>query len=186
MRKQRLYEIRDDLRSMDQTGEILKNTQPIFALVVILAVVLAGCESGTNLDDMVAKATDTNIKRVTKMYSICMKANGWKGPADTEALQDFIQRQNPDQLRAMGIEPDNLPALFLSERDQKPFKIRWAVQGSMLSPPLPIIFESSPNLEGIYQIGFTGSSVQEVKQPEYDRFWEGAGDDLGPDPVRRR
>ena len=120
-----------------------------------------------------AKATDSNVKRVAKMYSIFMKNNGWKGPKNTEQLKTFIGKQNEEQLQMMGIDPSNLDAIFIGEHDDEPLKIRWNLKSSMLGPALPIVFEASPSEGEDYQVGFTGNTVRTVDSQEYQQLWEG-------------
>ncbi len=156
-----------------------------FLVVVLLLAGWVGCNRGSDLDNMVAKATDSNIKRLSKMYSMCMKNNDWRGPENRQALHSFIARLNPDQLRAMGIEPDDIDSIFVCERDNVPFKIRWNLRSSILNPPLPIIFESTPSSQDLYQVGFLGNIVKEVDQSEYDRLWNGEGDHPGGDRQKK-
>ena len=165
---------------------ILNNINRIAMTTAVLFLSVTGCSRTPSIDDMISKATDSNVKRVAKMYTIFMKSHDWKGPQDTSELKAFINKQNPAQMRAMGIDPDNLDALFLDERDQQPLKVRWNLKGSLQSPPLPVVFEANASSEGFYQVGFTGSGAKQVDQSEYDRLWKGEEDRTSANPNSRR
>ncbi len=164
----------------------MNNIVWIITTTTFLLLSFTGCSRGPNVDDMVAKATDSNVKRVAKMYTIFMKSHDWKGPQNANELKAFISRQNADQMRAMGIDPDNLDALFLDERDQQELKVRWSLKGAMRTPPLPVVFEANASPDGFYQVGFTGSAAKQVDQAEYDRMWKGEADNSGTTPNSRR
>ena len=171
---------------MTDKATILNNIIWTVTIGACLLLSFAGCSRGPSADDMVAKATDSNVKRVAKMYTIFMKSHDWKGPQDANDLKAFISRQNPAQMRAMGIDPDNLDALFLDERDQQQLKVRWNLKGSMWTPPLPVVFEANASPDGFYQVGFTGSAAKQVDQAEYDRMWKGEADQTRPAANSRR
>ena len=153
---------------------------------VLLVVAFTGCDSTPDPADMMAKATDSNVKRVSKMYSIFMKNNGWKGPRNSEQLKAFIGKQNEDQLRMMGINPSNLDAIFIGEHDDQPLKIRWHLKSSMLGPAIPIVFEATPSKGEDYQVGFTGNTLRTVDSQAYQQLWDGKMDRSGKGNLNRR
>src|ERR1700690_126561 len=93
-----------------------------------LAVVLTGC-SGSRVASQVAAANDSNIKRAANLINAYQTTHGWQGPKDEKTLRAFINdRGIPDEnLRMMGIDSQNLDSVFKSDRDGKPFKIRYGV-----------------------------------------------------------
>lgn len=154
--------------------------------LVLLFVLLTGCDSSPDPADMMAKATDSNLKRVSKMYSIFMKNNGWRGPKNLEQLKTFIDKQNEDQLLMMGIDPSNLDSIFIGEHDDQPLKIRWNLKSSMLGGAIPIVFEATPSEGEDYQVGFTGNTVRTVDSQEYQQLWEGKMDRASKGNLNRR
>ena len=152
---------------------LISNVSIKILATVLLVAVITGCNSTPDAADMMAKATDSNVKRVAKMYSIFMKNNGWNGPKNPEQLKTFIGKQNEEQLQMMGIDPSNLDAIFIGEHDDEPLKIRWNLKSSMLGPALPIVFEASPSEGEDYQVGFTGNTVRTVDSQEYQQLWKG-------------
>ena len=112
-------------------------------LACLLAVLWlsTGCGSGDVAGDMFAKANDVNIKRVSSLYSVFVAQHGYKGPKDEAEFKAFIGKQDKKRLKMIGVDPDNLDELFTSERDNKPFKIRWDLQVRPRQAPIPIVFE---------------------------------------------
>ena len=159
----------------------MNKTLPLFVTGTLLILTIVACDRGPSVNALVAQATDSNVKRVAKMYTIFMRKNNWRGPKDKNELINFIGQQNSDQMRTMGIDPGKLDGLFLSERDQQPLKIRWQMEGSPMAPPFAIVFEATPEPEQElgYQVGFTGSPARQVDQQEYDRLWSGEADWTG-------
>ena len=129
-----------------------------------------GCGSGTDPDAMFAEATSSNIRRLAKMYSLYTTNNNWTGPADKQTLVAFIKQQSPARLEKMGIDSSDVDSLFICERDNQEFKIRWAMKDKMYGPPLPIIFESA-GVDGQYMVGYTGNTIKTVAKSEYDQLW---------------
>ena len=150
--------------------------------VCIFVVALNGC-FGTNSDTMFKQATDSNAKRLGTLYAQYQISNPddrLLGPPDKEKFVEFIQSRSSSGLSRIGVDKDNLDSLFVSERDQQPFKIRWEVQGISRGPAQPVIFESVGN-NGKFVVGFTGFIQKEVDQSEYDHLWSGAADGEQPE-----
>ena len=145
------------------------------ALPALLVVACIGCGGQVSPEALIASTTDTNLKRVTKVYSMYMKNHGGQGPANAAELKAFIQRINPDQLQQMGIDIEQLDGLLLSERDQQPLKVRWGCRGGRLDPPQPVVFENTPGADGGFQVGFTGGGIEQVDQARFDALWRGEG-----------
>ena len=148
--------------------------------VWLCLVSLCSC-SGPNPDSMFAAATDSNAKRLGTLYGqfqLRNKEDRLAGPTSKEDFLEFIKEQKPDHLLRIGVDVNDLEAIFKSERDDLPFKIRWEVKGSMRGPAKPVIFESAGR-DGKFLVGYTGFVEKEVDQSEYDRLWSGAGDEEG-------
>lgn len=137
-------------------------------------VAFAGC-GGTDVNSMIAAANDTNVKRLATLYSYFHIQNRNKGPKNEEQLRQFIESQDADRLKRGGIDATKLDDLFISERDNEPFVVRYRVNTVIRGPALPVIFEST-GVDGMRQVGFCNGSMKEVDADEYDRLMAGKAD----------
>jgi hypothetical protein len=137
------------------------------AAVILAAVV--GC--GDKTADRVGAMNRSNIQRIGNMYAAYQNYKAGRGPQDETDLKEFIKTYDPGKLTMMKIDPNNLGGLFTSERDGKPFKIRYQVSGGRGSAQA-VIFEQDGQA-GKKQVGFTGGRVEEVEDATYDKLWAG-------------
>lgn len=160
---------------------------PHFLLLSIclcpFVVLASGCGAGDSADEMFADANDMNIKRVSSLYAVFQGQHKYKGPKDEAELKAFVAKQNKKHLARIGVNPDKLDQLFISERDDQPFKIRWELICMPRSAPKPIVFEQE-GVNGKYMVAFSSYVCKEVDKAEYDRLWEGEMDDMAPDDNR--
>ena len=145
---------------------------------VCLSTMFAGC-GGSTADSMFAKAADTKAKRLGTLYMQFQVQNmnhRLRGPSNQTEFEEFIRKQNAEGLARIGVDKDKIAELFVSSRDNLPFKIRWEVQTFARGPAQPVVFEQE-GVDGNYVVGFTGFLEKEVDRSEYDRLWSGAADD---------
>jgi hypothetical protein len=153
--------------------------------IAVLFVGLAGgCEQSpeSRMKDAMRKSFQLNGKRLAIMYGRSMASptrpvmgpSGFTGPASEKALQAFIQQTPAVALEEMGITDPNDPALFQSERDHKPFRIRYSVKGP-LTTIYPVVCESE-GVGGRVQIFKTDGSFVEVPVAEADAYLAGKYD----------
>ena len=140
---------------------------------------LVGCGGGPTPEERIAANNDTNIKRLASLYAMFQLKNQYRGPANEAEFKTFIQDQDADRLKLAGIDVSDVDGLFISERDEQPFKIRYGLNTRVRGPSLAVIFEQT-GVDGQRQVGFTGSAMQEVDSDEYDRLWNG---ELDNEPV---
>ncbi len=153
----------------------LPTSRRLFVLAFLLLVAtLSGC-GGNKGNEMIAANNDTNIKRLGTMYGFFHLRNQFRGPKNEDEFKKFIGEQDASRLALAGISTSNVAELFVSERDQQPFKIRYGVNTQLRGPSLPVIFEAN-GLEGKRQVAFTGGSIEEVEASKYDELWSGKGD----------
>ena len=140
-------------------------------VLVLLLAGLAGCSGDTTADD-VAAMNQSNIQRVANLYSAFQNYKGGRGPATEAEFKEFIAQYDKDKLQMMGVKADNLDGLFTSERDGKPFKVRYKVGGGRGSAA-PVVFEQDGQ-GGLRQVGFAGNAkVEEVDAATYQQYWAG-------------
>lgn len=142
-----------------------------FAVLVIFAAFLSGC-GGDERSEAIRKLNGTNGKRLANLYEAFQHSNSFRGPKDEEELREYIGAMTPDKLELVGIvDPSNLDELFISERDQQPFEIRYRVRGAFTASD-PVVFEKE-GLDGTRIVYFTGLGEQSVQSDaEYDELWK--------------
>ena len=78
------------------------------------------------------------------------------------------------KLTRIGIDPASIDQIFVSERDGKPFTIRYSVVGNMMGSREPVVFEAE-GVDGQRMVGFLDMTVREVGSEEYDLLLAGKG-----------
>jgi hypothetical protein len=137
----------------------------------VLLASLVGCGDADNATKL-AEVNSTNIQRLANLYFTFQLANEFRGPADEAAFKAFIRSIDSEKLARVGVDPNAVDALFVSERDGQPFKIRYGVTGSAMGSSEPVIFESR-GVDGKRQVGFLNMTQREVEQAEYESLWAG-------------
>ena len=158
-----------------------------YALLSILALVWdGGCADRVTAE--VASKNDSNIKRLVNLYAGYQLTHGWQGPKDEQALMDFVKQGGlpAKNFHMMGIDPEKLGLIFISERDGHPFKVKYGVAGGIGSVT-PVVFEQVGS-GGKRQVAFTTPIVEEVDDSRYNELWEKGGLPTGlakgPDHLR--
>jgi hypothetical protein len=144
----------------------------------MLIGVAASC-STDKVASIVAEHNDSSMKRTVNLYSAYQLANGWQGPKDEAVLRRFvIDGGLPNKnLQYMGIDPNKLDGLFISDRDKKPFKIRWGVMGGR-GVIDAIVFEDE-GVNGKKLVAFNGATVEEEDDARYKDLWQHGGMPMG-------
>jgi len=159
------------------SGPVLAMCRKLFPLILLTLAV--GC-SGNNVANEVAVLNSSNIKRVANLYAACQSINGGKGPKDVETIKNLANQLPNQNLEWMGVDRNKLDALFISERDGKPFKIKFGAMHAFASPHIPIVFEEE-GIGGSKQVAWTNAQVREVDDAEYQQLWgEAAPPAAGP------
>ncbi|MCU0705835.1 MAG: hypothetical protein MUF18_17850 [Fimbriiglobus sp.] len=138
--------------------------------LVVVAAALTGC-GGPDYTKDIAAQNKSNAQRLANMYAAYQNMKNSGGPKDEADFKDWIKGYATDKLSAMGIDPNKMDDLFKSERDGKPFKIRYKVGGGRGSVA-PVVFEAEGK-DGKKQVAFTGGKIEEVGEPEYANLWAG-------------
>lgn len=160
---------------------VSKSRKRSFALAAIsLLIIGCGRDKATQLFNEV---NQSNIQRVANLYCVFQAQNNFKGPQNEEELKAFIAEMHPSRYKFYGINPDKIDGLFISERDKKPFKIRWELQATSRQGPVPIVFESE-GLRGKFLVAFSSFELREVEQFDYEELWAGKRDGDVPDGER--
>jgi hypothetical protein len=136
-----------------------------------LIIVVGGCSSD-NTAARVAQFNKSNIQKASNLYSLYYRAKSSSGPKDAAALKEFASKDVAlEQLQLMQIDPKNVDAIFVSERDGKALKVKPNVPSNPFAPGA-VVFEDT-GVNGQRQVGFTNSTVQEVNDAKYKELWDG-------------
>lgn len=136
-------------------------------LIALSAAVLSGCgNSDTEGEARLKSANPTNIHRLTNLYSLFAQQNGGCGPKDEKQFREFIGSIGPERLGRIGIDANGIDAVFTSERDSKPFIIRYASKAQESRDASPaekggaggtaVVLEAE-GVDGKRQVGFLGT-----------------------------
>jgi hypothetical protein len=150
---------------------------------LLLLLNLAGGCSGNRVTNEVATKNDSNLKRLVNLYAGYQLTHNWQGPKNEIELKEFVKHHGlPEKnLQMMGIDSTDPDAIFTSERDGKPFKIKYRVAGGIGSVT-PIVFEQTGR-NGMRLVGFTTPIVEEVADARYRELWEKGGLPTGTTPT---
>ncbi|MFN5320323.1 MAG: hypothetical protein ACK493_09735 [Planctomycetota bacterium] len=146
-----------------------------FGLLVCLllsTLTQSGCGPSGAGDAAIRNANQNNIQRLTNLYSRHQLSNGGKGPASEAEFRKFIQGLDAQTLGNIGVDSGNLDKLFLSERDNKAFSIRYGVAGNTRGSNDAIVFEVEGK-EGKRQVGFTSLAIRDVENSDYEALKAG-------------
>jgi hypothetical protein len=138
---------------------------------------LAGC-SGDETAKEVAAMNTSNIQRVANLYAAHQTYKGGRGPASETEFRTFISQFEAAKLEMMKVNPNDLDGLFKSERDGKPFKVRYNVGGGR-GAVAAVVFEQDGQ-NGKRQVAYAGNAkVEEVDEATYQQLLAGkaAGSD---------
>lgn len=129
-----------------------------------------GCGGGGNGEYLLKDANKTSLDQVCTLYFQFQMENQNKGPADEAAFRDFLGKLSPEKLTRIGVDPSNIDALFVSDRDGEKFEILWGVNASPRDEQVAIVAESV-GVDGKKMIGFHKKPHKEVEEAEYKQLF---------------
>jgi hypothetical protein len=141
---------------------------------VVCLVLAVGCSQDRQVAGIVAAKNDSNLKRLANLYQSYQLRHSSQGPKDEAAFKGYIQYDMPaHRLEMMQIDPNNLDALFVSERDGQPFRVRYGVGGGA-GWVVAVVFEQQ-GVGGEKQVGFTDGTVESADENRYRQLLEDRG-----------
>ena len=146
----------------------LASTACAFTGMLIFAL---GCSR--DYSGVVAGMNSSNIQRLSNFYADFQDSRTGIGPKSEAELKQHIQTKPLATFQVMGIDPNNRDDIWISERDHKPFKVRYAVD-SPFHALAAVVFEQE-GVAGKRQVGFNNSKVEDVDDARYSELWEGRG-----------
>jgi hypothetical protein len=150
----------------------LRYLPPGLAFCILSIGFLFGCSRGTDPESAIAAVNRQNIQRLANLYFAYQMKHEWQGPPDEQAFKEFLRGYNANKLARIGIDPNAIDDLFISERDGQPFKIRYGITGSAMGSSEPVIFEVEGG-GGRRMVGFLNMVQREVTEAEYNDLWAG-------------
>ena len=108
------------------------NFRSVFVVSLMVMGLSLGC-GGPDPTDLLAEANNSNIQRLANLYEAYQSRHDWRGPTDEEDFKSFLNGWNPRKLANIGVEPNSVDDVFISERDGEPFKVRYGVPGHLMS-----------------------------------------------------
>lgn len=147
----------------------------IYSIFLVGLMLSAGC-SGKDPAAMLADATDNNVKRLSRMYTVFQMRNAMEGPKNADELKEFILSQTPDRLARVGIDASKVDEIFVSERDGEDLIVRYGTKLNGANASIPVVFESV-GLDGSRRVGFSNAYTIEVADDaEYEQLLAGDSD----------
>ncbi len=149
----------------------------------MLSISLPGCGSGSSPESMLANASDNNVKRVSRMYTVYQMRHGMVGPKDEAELKEFILEHSASRLARIGIEPESVDDIFSSERDGQKLVVRYGLKLEGPNCSIPVVFESD-GVSGTRLVGFANDYTVEISDDsEYERLLSGDDDNRVIDEI---
>lgn len=138
----------------------------------LAGIVFIGSCTSDDPASRVAAMNDSNIRRLANLYVAHQTRHGGSGPKDEQAFKEFIRKGIArHRLEMMLVDPEKLEDLFRSERDGKPFVIRYGVSGGLTTTE-PVVFEQEGR-DGKRKVAFTNGPVEEVDNARYEQLLKG-------------
>lgn len=133
------------------------------ALLVLM--LLVGCSS--QRVPSLAEVNNTNIKKLRGAYGLYLFQHSLRGPESEEQLKEYLRTDEGAQVKLgrMGMTVDQIDSIFISERDGKPFKVRYGLRGL---GDHAAVFEAE-GVDGKRMVALT--NPREVDEAEYDQLW---------------
>ena len=141
----------------------------LVALLIGTAVSMVGCSTGDEITSKMRASNKENIRRVRNCYTMYQEAHRWQGPRDKDELMEYLTTDNlaAVKLERIGISEQQLETMWVSERDDQEFKIRWGLNGMR---DHAVVFEAE-GLEGKRLVCF--AHPQELEEDEYESYLTG-------------
>ncbi len=148
------------------------NAKVLLGACLLLGVVAAqsGCSPDTSDPNVViSQANKTNIQRLRNLYVMYQMKNKFQGPKDEAEFKEFIKAADVSILEPMGVDPAKVDELFISERDNEPFVVKYGVPTTPRGSTDPVIFEKT-GVGGKKMVAFLNMSEREVDDTEYQQL----------------
>ena len=155
------------------TRRVSSPSPPVILTVATVGVLITAIGCSRSYTGVVKANNTNNIQRLSNFYADFQQTRFGRGPKDDAELKAHIQSKTPETLQIMGIEAGKVDEIWISERDHKPFKVRYGID-SPYAALAAVVFEQE-GVGGKRQVGFNNSKFEEVDEARYKDLWEGRG-----------
>ncbi len=136
-----------------------------------LCISLLGCSSAETGDLKEELIEVDHMQCLTNLYCLYQIQNRGNGPENRSDFKRFIAQQPKRSLRRIGVEPAKIDDLFVSERDNESFRIKYGIVGNASETDRAIIFEASGS-DGERRVAFSSRKEIVIKDADkYDELW---------------
>ena len=156
----------------------------IVASAVFSVVVAGGCSRSpeSRMQDVMRRTYDCNGKRLAVLYGRFMNRpldkfpgpQGFTGPSNEQEFKAFLVSMDEAVLAEFGVGQSGLDGLFVVEKTQEPFVVRYGIKGD-LSTRYPVVFERLADGASMRVFMTDGDSVM-VPTAEMDDYRSGRND----------
>lgn len=139
-------------------------------LLVGMIVAQVGCSpDASDPDVVISQSNKTNIQRLRNLYVMYQMNHGFQGPKDEAEFKEYIKAADISILEPMGVDPAKVDELFISERDNEPFVVKYGVPTTSRGSGDPVIFEKT-GVGGKKMVAFLNMTEREVDDAEYQQL----------------
>jgi len=139
-------------------------------LLASCLLVLVGCSE--SVSTKISALNETGIQRLANCYTFYHVKNGYRGPRNEADFREFIASPNNEKgFKRAGIDTSDIDAMFISSRDNQPFRVKYKVPGSSFGFSAPIIFETE-GVDGEIMVGFGGAKTELMSKEEADQLFK--------------
>ena len=139
--------------------------------IFFLLLCVMGCGGG-QVAERIAEMNSTPIRRLLTSYVYFQGKHGFKGPRNEKELKDFIANDRYKKgFDRVGIDTSNVDALFISDRDGQPFKVKYGISSSPMGFKDAVVFESE-GVDGEVMVAFGGAKVEVMSFEESEKLFK--------------
>jgi hypothetical protein len=129
-------------------------------LILPVAVALLGCGA-----DERNSPTALKLKALANFYLDCAVGQQGRGPANEQAFKKHIRSVPDFQLKANGLDPAQLDATFVSDRDQEPFVVAYgSAVGRISGDSTQVVAHEKTGKNGKRLVVFVSTKVDLVDE----------------------
>jgi hypothetical protein len=143
-----------------------RTSWPASGLVVLVALAAPGCGS-----DELNSPTAVRLRGLANLYLDCAVSRNGKGPANEQAFKKHIRGLPEFVVRPSGVDPDDVDAAFVSERDQEPIVVLYGITISQISATAgPLVAHEKHGKNGKRLVAFANAKVEHVDEARFQEL----------------
>jgi len=129
--------------------------------LVLALVAVTGCGGS----DEVNSPTAVKLRGLANLYLDCAVPKNGRGPANEQELKKHLRGLPDFILESNSVDPAAIDALFVSERDQQPFVVRYGLAITAISATsAPLVAHEKTGKNGRRLVVFANTKVELVDE----------------------